>query len=94
MTKGVDERIDEDVRWLCHVERIEIDRIAKRVLGECGGSRSVGRPWKRLIDTVKDCLRNRGLDIRQARRIVQDRSEWRGFVRRWNAWGVARGRNQ
>ena len=32
----------------------------------------------------------RGLDVRQARRVVEDRSEWRGFVR-GNAWGVARG---
>ena len=29
------------------VERMENDRIAKRVyIGECAGSRSVGRPWK------------------------------------------------
>ena len=40
-----------------HVERMENDRIAKRVyVGGCAGSRSVGRPWKRWIDTVKDCL--------------------------------------
>ena len=50
------------------------DRIAKRVyVGECGASRSVGRPQKRWIDTVKECLRKRGLDVRQARRMVQDR---------------------
>ena len=37
------------------------DRIAKRVhVGECVGSRSVGMPSKRWIDTVKDCLRKRG----------------------------------
>ena len=33
---------------------------------------------------MKECLKKRGLDIRQARRIVQDRSEWRGFVREMN----------
>ena len=42
--------------------------------------------------TVKDCLRKSRLDVRHARRMVQDRSEWRGFVRR-NAWGIARGMN-
>ena len=70
--KGLDERIDEGVfRWFSHVERMEIDRIAKRVyLGECVGNRSVGRPRKRWIDTVKECLRKRGLDVRQARRMV------------------------
>ena len=35
---------------------------------------------KRWIDTVKDCLRKRGLDVRQVRRMVQDRVEWRVFV--------------
>ena len=44
------------------------------------------------IDNVKDCLKKRGLDVRQARRIVHDRSVWWGFVKR-NVWGVARGMN-
>ena len=39
-------------------------------VGECTGSYSMGRPWKRWIDTVKDCLRKRGFDLRQARRMV------------------------
>ena len=92
--KGLDERIDEGVlRWFGHGERMKMDMIAKRVyLGECAGIRSVGRPQKRWIDTVKQCLRKRGLDIRQPRRMVQNRSEWQGFLR-WNAWGVARGMN-
>ena len=73
----------------CHVEMMEKDKIAKRVyVGECSGSHSVGRPRKRCIDTVKEYLRKRGLDIRQQRRMVQDRSKWRGFVR-WNPWGIA-----
>ena len=39
-----------------HVERMENDRIAKRVyLGEGAGNRSVGRPQKRWIDIVRDC---------------------------------------
>ena len=50
VTKGVDERIDEGVvpRWFFHMERMENDRITKRVYaGQCFGSRSVGRQWKR-----------------------------------------------
>ena len=53
---------------------------------------AMGRARKRWIDTVKDCLRKRGLDVRQARRMVKYRSEWRGFVM-GNALGLARGMN-
>ena len=81
------------VMWYGHVERMERDRIAKRVyVGECADSSSVGRPRKKWIETVKECLKKSGLNIRQAKRMVQDMSVWRGFVR-WNAWGVARGMN-
>ena len=62
-------QIDEGVLWwFSHVERMEVDRVVKRVyLGLCTGSLSVGRPRKRWIDTVKRCLRKIGLDVRQAR---------------------------
>ena len=45
MTKGVDEKVDEGViRWFGHVERMEKDRIAKKVyVRKCAGSRSVHR---------------------------------------------------
>ena len=53
--KGLDERIDEGVfRWFGLVEKMEKDRIAKRVyVGVCAGTRSLGRTWKKWIDTVK-----------------------------------------
>ena len=73
--KGQDEKSDEGVlRWFGHVERMESDRIAKRVyVSECAGSRSVGRPRKRWNDTVKGSLEKRGLDVRQGRRMLQYR---------------------
>ena len=72
---------------------MENDRIAEWIyVGECESSRSEGRPWKRWIDTVKDCLKKRSLDVRQARRMLHDRSVWRGFVM-GNAWGNVRGMN-
>ena len=55
---------------------------------KCVGSLSVSGPRERWIDNVKECLRKRGLDIRQAKKMVQDRCKWRGFIKR-NAWGVA-----
>ena len=40
------------------MERVERDTTAKRVcVGECVGYRSVGRPRKRWIDTVKECFK-------------------------------------
>ena len=72
---------------------MENDRIAERVyVGEYAGSRSMGRSRKKWIDTVKGCLRKRSLDVRQARRMVHDRSVWRGFVK-VNTWGVDRRMN-
>ena len=54
--------------WPCTKEK---DRITKRVW--------VGHGRDGLIP--RRSLRKRGLDVRQGRRMVQDRSEWRGFVR-------------
>ena len=58
VTKGVHEKIDEGVlRWFGHRERMENDRIPKRVyVGECADSQSVGVLRKRWIDKAKDCL--------------------------------------
>ena len=74
--KGLDERIDEFIlQWFGHVERMKRDTITKTVYGgECAGTRSGGRLWKRLTDTVKECLRKRRLDMREARRMVRGRS--------------------
>ena len=71
--------------WPCGEEGEQQD-CKKSDIGECASSCSVGRPQKRRIDTVKDCLKKRGLDARQARRMVHDR----GFVR-GKAWCVAWG---
>ena len=69
---GVVRKVDEGVlQWFSLVERMENDRIAKRVyVGVCAGSHSVVRLWKRWIDTMMDCLMKSGLDVWQARRMV------------------------
>ena len=58
--KGLDETIDEGVlRWFSHVERMERNKIAKRVyIRECEGSRLVGKPRKRGIDTNQASKKN------------------------------------
>ena len=73
MTKDVDEKIDEGVlRRFGHVERRENDGIAKMVyVVKRAGSRSVGRTRKSWIDTMKDCLKKRGLDVIQTRSMAR-----------------------
>ena len=92
--KGVNEKINEYVlQWSGHMERMENDKIPKRVyVGECADSHLVGQPQKRWIDTMRDCLKKKGSDVKQPRGIVHDRNEWHGFVRR-NVWCVAWGMN-
>ena len=84
MNYRLDDIIDEGaLQWFKHVERMESDSIAKRIyVGECTGSRSLGRPPKRRTDTVKECLRRRCLNVRQERRMVQYMCEW---------WGICEG---
>ena len=77
MDKGV-MWIEEGVlQWFGHVER---DRIVKRVyLGECACSCSVGGHGRdRYCEEVFKVI---GLDVRQVRRMVQDRIEWWRFVK-------------
>ena len=51
VAKEVSERIDDLLYRCSHVERMENDRIAKRVyVGECAGSRSAGQPRKEEVD--------------------------------------------
>ena len=68
--------IDEAVlQWFDHVERMERDRIPKRVyVGEYSGSRSVGRPRQRWIDKMKEYLKKTGW-------MSGKQGEWWGFVR-------------
>src|SRR5678815_4614790 len=56
--KGVNERIIESMlRWFGHVERMNDSRLVKRMYsGECVGNRPAGRPMKKWIESVKECL--------------------------------------
>ena len=56
---------------------MESDKIAERVLVVI---QWVGCGRKKWIDTVKECLRKNVLDVRQVRKMVQDRCEWHRFV--------------
>ena len=43
-----------------------------RLLRESVGSCLVDQPCKRLIDSIKGCLKKRGLNVGQARRMMYD----------------------
>ena len=78
--------VDGSLHWFGYVKRMENDRIAKRVyVGKCAGSHSVGRLCNRWIDTVKDCLKKRGLYVRLTRRMVL---VYKGECMRDSAWGM------
>ena len=54
----------------------EDGELPRECMLECASSHSVGRQRKRCTDTVKECLKKRGLDVRQAQ-IRELRSEER-----------------
>ena len=50
MAKGGDERIEDVLQWFSHVERMENERIAKRLyVGEFAGSSSAAQPRKEEV---------------------------------------------
>src|SRR5678816_1567325 len=73
--KGVNERINESMlRWFDYVERMNDSRLVKRMYsGECVGNRPAGRPKKKWIESVKECLQERNVSLAEARRKVHDR---------------------
>ena len=83
---GVDTDVIEKVerntlRWFGHVERMESDRLTKRVY-ESGveGGRVRGRPRVRWRDGVAGYLRERGVSWEEGRQMTGDRMMWRRFV--------------
>ena len=91
--KGTDERINESIlRWFGHMERMDENRLVKRMYsGECVGKKPVGRPKKRWIELVRDCLKERNVSMDEARRMVLDRNEWRGFCKGVSGGEMIRG---
>ena len=41
----------------------------------------VGRPKKKWIESVKECLEERNVNLEEARRKVHNRNEWPAFLR-------------
>ena len=75
-------RVDTNVlRWFGHVERMENERLTKRVINSKVDGRNVrGRPRFGWMDGVKKALNDRRLDVREAKERARNRNEWRVIV--------------
>jgi len=68
------------VSWLGHLERMEEDRMAKKIFTqELEGMRRRGRPRKRWEEEVERDLQVLG--VRRWRELVAGRKKWKDIVR-------------
>ena len=78
LASRVDQRI---LRWFGHVERMDENHIARRVLiAEVSGGQVQRRPGLPWMDGVKVTLGNRGMTVEAARQCTKERKEWRTLV--------------
>ena len=75
-------RVDTNVlRWYGHVERMDEERLVKKVVNAKVDGRSMrGRPRYGWMDGVKRALSDRGIDAREASERARDRNGWRAIV--------------
>ena len=72
------------ISWLGHLERIEDDRMPKRIFTqELEGTRRRGRPRKGWNEEVERDLQVLG--VRRWRELVADRKKWKDIVRQAKA---------
>ena len=72
------------VRWLGHVTRMHDERLQKKILsGELqGGKCSHGGQKKRYKDTLKASFKDFNIPTESWEEFAQDRTKWRGLIRR------------
>jgi len=71
------------VSWLGHLERMEEDRMPKKIFTqELEGTRRRGRPRKGWRELERDL---QVLEVRRWRELVIDREKWRDIVRQAKA---------
>ena len=75
-------RVDMNVlRWFGHVERMDNERLLKKVMNaKVDGRSDRGRPRFGWMDGVKRALNDRRMDIGEARERARNRNEWRMIV--------------
>ena len=72
------------LRWTGHVTRMPDERLPKKILyGELQvGKRSHGGQKKRYKDTLKASLKDFNIPTGSWEQIAQDRTKWRGLIKR------------
>ena len=77
------------LRWTGHVTRMPDERLPRKILyGELQvGKRSHGGQKKRYKETLKASLKDFNIPTESWEQIVQDRTKWRGLIRRGRGAG-------
>ena len=74
--RGLDKKTDASIlRWFVYIEKWGMRGLLRGCILEGVRSRLGGSPQKRLIDSVKFCLRKRSLNVGQARIMVHDMND-------------------
>ena len=75
-------RVDGNVlRWFGHVERMDDERLLKKVVrARVSGRGVVGKPKTVWMDGVKEAIKDR-MSVEEARERARNRSEWRRVVK-------------
>ena len=75
-------RVDMNVlRWFGHVERMDNERLMKKVMNAKFDGRSARRrPRFGWMDGVKRALNDRRMDMREASEHAWNKNEWRMIV--------------
>ena len=72
------------LRWFGHVERMENERLLKKVVNTKVDGRSArGRPRFGWMNGVKRALNDRRMDVREASEIARNRNEWQTIVKQF-----------
>ena len=74
-----------NLRWYGHVKRMEQDRYPRKYLEwQPNTKRPPGRPKKRWMDTVKENLKDRNINIKEVeeQRKFEDHTEWKRMIAR------------
>ena len=71
-------RVEKNVlRWFSHVERMDNERLLKKVMNAKVNGRSArGRPRFGWMDGVKRARNDKGMDVREANECARNRNEW------------------